>query len=89
MIISTADRAVELVRDFVIREKLEEVKVHRNGVMVTLFHKDSGKGNALLRVAEYYGIRPEEVLAIGDNYNDMSMIAGDMGFVGACVGTAL
>lgn len=86
--ISTADWAMELVRQFVVKKGLQEVNVHRNGIMITMYHKESGKGNALLRAAAHYGIKPDEVLAIGDNYNDISMIAGKHGFVGACVGNA-
>jgi len=32
------------------------------------------KGAALLRLAEQWGIRPEEMMAIGDNWNDLSML---------------
>ncbi|HYE83473.1 MAG TPA: Cof-type HAD-IIB family hydrolase [Clostridia bacterium] len=32
------------------------------------------KGNAVKRLAELYGIRREEIIAIGDNENDISMI---------------
>lgn len=50
--------------------------------------KDAGKGNALLAATKAFGLKPSEVLAIGDNYNDVSMIDGKLGFVGACVGNA-
>jgi hydroxymethylpyrimidine pyrophosphatase-like HAD family hydrolase len=33
-----------------------------------------GKGGALLRLAEQRGIKAEEILAIGDNWNDVSML---------------
>ena len=32
------------------------------------------KGNSLLRLAASQGIGPEEIMAIGDNYNDLSML---------------
>src|SRR5690554_1409269 len=32
------------------------------------------KGNAVKKIAEYFNIRREEVIAIGDSYNDISMI---------------
>jgi len=32
------------------------------------------KGTALARIAEAHGIRPDEVMAIGDNLNDMDML---------------
>ena len=36
--------------------------------------KNASKGTALLKVAEMYGIKPQEVIAIGDSENDISMI---------------
>ena len=86
--IEEADYAMELVKQFVLDKGLNDTEVHRNGIMITMYHKESGKGNALLRACTYYGIKPNEVLAIGDNYNDISMIASDYGFVGACVGNS-
>ena len=50
--------------------------------------KGAEKGNALLAATKAFGLKPSEVLAIGDNYNDVSMIDGKLGFVGACVGNA-
>lgn len=36
--------------------------------------KNASKGAALLKVAEMYGIIPQDVIAIGDSENDISMI---------------
>lgn len=36
--------------------------------------KKASKGAAMLRVAEIYGIKPKEIIAIGDGENDISMI---------------
>lgn len=36
--------------------------------------KNASKGTALLKVAEMYGITPQEIIAIGDSENDISMI---------------
>lgn len=46
-----------------------------------------GKGNALIKIAEYYGIPLSDTIAIGDQNNDIGMIknAG----LGCCVGNAL
>jgi HAD-superfamily hydrolase, subfamily IIB len=32
------------------------------------------KGNTMLKLAEILGIKPEETIAVGDNYNDMPML---------------
>ncbi|RDW21485.1 sugar-phosphatase [Oceanobacillus arenosus] len=37
-------------------------------------HPEASKGNAVKRLAEQLGIKQEEVMAIGDNGNDLSMI---------------
>lgn len=49
-------------------------------------HKGVSKGQGLLRLAEHLGIPCDETIAIGDNYNDVSMIqtAG----LGVCVQNA-
>ncbi|RDV84196.1 Cof-type HAD-IIB family hydrolase [Ammonifex thiophilus] len=36
-------------------------------------HPRATKGEALAYLAEYFGLRPEEVMAIGDSYNDLPM----------------
>lgn len=36
-------------------------------------HKESSKGNALVHLADYFNIPLENTVAIGDNYNDISM----------------
>ncbi|WP_070119522.1 Cof-type HAD-IIB family hydrolase [Bacillus marinisedimentorum] len=38
-----------------------------------LQHKDSSKGNALVKLADSLGIPMENTMAIGDNFNDVSM----------------
>lgn len=35
---------------------------------------DATKGNAVLKLAEYYGFKNEEVMTVGDSENDLSMI---------------
>lgn len=83
-----AQKAMELLSEFVNVRKIEDAAVHRNGAMVTVYSKSAGKGNALLAAAKHFGVQPHEVLAIGDSYNDISMIDGKLGFVGGCVGNA-
>ena len=36
---------------------------------------DATKGKGVAKLAAYYGIKPENVLAIGDSHNDVSMLA--------------
>lgn len=83
-----AQKAMLVMEEFVKDKNIKDAAVHRNGIMITIYHKQAGKGNTLLEAAKSFGIKPQEVLAIGDNYNDISMIDGKLGFVGACVGNA-
>lgn len=46
----------------------------RNLCIVDVLNKECSKGHALRRWAEYRGYRREEVMAIGDNYNDLEML---------------
>jgi Cof subfamily protein (haloacid dehalogenase superfamily) len=46
----------------------------RNLCILDVLNKECSKGHALRRWAEYRGYRREEVMAIGDNYNDLEML---------------
>lgn len=55
----------------------EEVKVSimssvKNNLEITAF--GTSKGDGVRRLADFYGIKQEEVICIGDNENDISMI---------------
>jgi Cof subfamily protein (haloacid dehalogenase superfamily) len=43
--------------------------------MIDILNTDCSKGHALERWANYRGIRREQVMAIGDNHNDIEMLA--------------
>ena len=43
--------------------------------IVDILNKDCSKGHALERWARYRGVPREQVMAIGDNYNDIEMLA--------------
>lgn len=45
-------------------------------------HKDTSKGNAIDIVSKLLSIKPDEILAIGDNENDLSMF--NRGYHSAC-----
>ncbi len=50
------------------------------------FHKDSSKGNSVLKYAQSLDIKPEEIIAIGDSMNDLPMI--QMAGLGVAMGNA-
>ena len=43
--------------------------------IVDILNKDCSKGHALERWAKYRGVPREQIMAIGDNYNDIEMLA--------------
>jgi Cof subfamily protein (haloacid dehalogenase superfamily) len=43
--------------------------------IVDILNQGCSKGHALKRWAEHRGLTPEQVMAIGDNYNDVEMLA--------------
>ena len=49
-------------------------------------HKDTSKGNAIEIVSKLLNVKPDEVLAIGDNENDLSMF--NRGYHSACPSNA-
>ncbi|KHD35768.1 HAD family hydrolase [Clostridium acetobutylicum] len=59
---------------------IEVVSSSRHNIEVT--SKNVSKGNAIKSLAEFYGIKREEIITIGDSENDLSMIEyGGLGVV--------
>lgn len=51
-----------------------------------ILNKEASKGNALAKLADHLGIQQSEVMAIGDNENDLSMI--EYAGIGVAMGNA-
>jgi len=49
-------------------------------------HREASKGQALAKVAGLFGIRREEVMAVGDSYNDLDMV--EYAGIGVVMGNA-
>jgi Cof subfamily protein (haloacid dehalogenase superfamily) len=47
----------------------------RDLLMIDVLNRECSKGHAVKRWADYRGIPREQVMAIGDNYNDIEMLA--------------
>jgi len=47
---------------------------YRDLCILDVLNRDCTKGHALRRWAEHYGIPREQIMAIGDNYNDLEML---------------
>jgi HAD superfamily hydrolase (TIGR01484 family) len=59
-----------------------------NGTIVHIYDAARDKGTALLALAGHFGLRAEEVLTFGDNFNDGPMLDGRHGFLPATVANA-
>jgi hydroxymethylpyrimidine pyrophosphatase-like HAD family hydrolase len=82
-----SDQAIEILKESIDQIGLRNAFIHRNGTLVTILNGCcSGKGNTLLKAIKHFGLQPDQVLAIGDSLNDMTMVDGKMGFHGGCVG---
>lgn len=60
----------------------------RNRTLAHVIIATAGKGATLERAAFTRGLRPDQVLAIGDSGNDLSMLDGRYGILGGAVGNA-
>ncbi len=57
-----------------LEESGEIMAANSYGTLLEVFHKDAGKGNAILRLAAQLGIDRTETVAVGDTGNDISSI---------------
>ncbi len=75
--IALMQQAESLLRDPAIRAQTTILKTqydHRDLCILDVLNRDCSKGHALKRWAAFKGLTPEQVMAIGDNYNDVEML---------------
>ncbi len=79
---------VQILKSVVVDSSSEKIQLLRNSIVETgivsvsqsmkdnleVMNKGVTKGNAVRMLAEMYGIKRDEIIAIGDNENDISMI---------------
>lgn len=68
------DGAVEFLKK--LQPQLPDLNFQRNGVYLRLCHIDYHKGSALMELARLLEIPRQEILAAGDNFNDIPMLDG-------------
>ncbi len=73
---SILDEMVEKIR----AEFGDKVSIQLNGCCVDLPPFGVTKGNSVRRMAEHFGVSPENVFTAGDNNNDVSMLEGNYGY---------
>ena len=76
--ISRMQAATRALQSSRVRDKITIVRTEypaRDLCIVDVLNRDCSKGHALERWANYRGIPREQVMAIGDNFNDLEMLA--------------
>ena len=61
----------------------------RNSIYLRFSHSDYGKGSALQEISRRVGVSPAEVIAAGDNFNDLSMLTAEVTSSPICPGNAV
>jgi HAD superfamily hydrolase (TIGR01484 family) len=67
-----------LARD--LRERLANLRVFethypdQNRIFIDVLHPNCSKAEAVVRIAKDLGISPSEVMAVGDNHNDLPLL---------------
>jgi hydroxymethylpyrimidine pyrophosphatase-like HAD family hydrolase len=75
---ASPDRASRLVCD--LRERLANLRVFethypdQNRIFIDVLHPDCSKAEAVAKIAKDLGISPSEVMAVGDNHNDLPLL---------------
>lgn len=76
--ISRMQAAMRTLQSNRVKDKITVVRTEypaRDLCIVDVLNRDCSKGHALERWARYRGIPREQIMAIGDNFNDLEMLA--------------
>ena len=73
VVVDSDSEKIQRLRDSIIETGIVSVSQSMKDNLEVM-NKGVTKGNAVKRLAQMYGIHREEIIAIGDNENDMSMI---------------
>lgn len=90
-IVATHDEEMDRICRF-LEEQLPRTKglgYERNSVYLRFSHADYSKGSTVRELARVLGLPPDRVLAIGDNYNDLSMMTPAVAGMIACPANAV
>jgi HAD superfamily hydrolase (TIGR01484 family) len=90
-LVARSEAAMVEIISFVESHRLSypELGYQRNSIYLRFTHRDFDKGTALQELARHLDITPKGIFAAGDNYNDLSMLRGDIARRLCCPGNAL
>lgn len=85
-IVTTDEAVMARVADFLddVLVDYPDFAYQRNAIYLRFSHRDYSKGTALGYLRQSLGLELEEVLAVGDHYNDLSMLDGTVAGLVAC-----
>jgi len=81
--VAAAERAMGVMAK--VYSGIPDFAVNRNGPYVAATLRHAGKGETLEVICRELQVVPEEVLAVGDSFNDLSMLDGRFGYRSAAV----
>src|SRR5205807_8508572 len=90
-LIAETEEELDRVTEFIDRARAKEPKFHyqRNTIYLRFCHADYHKGAALAELSRLLGIPREEIFAVGDHHNDISMLDGRFAAYPACPANAI
>lgn len=74
-VVAGSEREMDGIQDFI-----EDISKHanltyeRNSIYLRFSHRAYNKGSGLVEAADRWGIGTDRILAVGDNFNDLSML---------------
>lgn len=89
-IVATSNEEMDEIQHFI--EKVanhSKLTYERNSIYLRFSHVKYRKGTGLREAAERWGIGPDQTLAVGDNYNDLSMLLPEVCEACGCPANAL
>lgn len=87
VLLTAEPEKIDRLKDKIPQAFIDKYMVVRSaGIFLEFLHKDSGKGAAVQALTEHLGLRREQVICIGDQGNDISMM--EYAGVGVAMGNA-
>lgn len=66
----------------------KDIFFQRSQIYLRFCHPSYDKGATLNELTRHLGVKPDHVLAVGDHYNDLAMLTGEVAHMTACPSNA-
>ena len=90
-LVTSCEVVMQDVVDFLnqARDRVPGFDFQRNAIYLRFSHTNYTKGSALFELSRILQVDRKQVLAIGDNYNDLAMLSGEYAELVACPANAV